>query len=242
VRGLRVVERLKTERLLTELALSQTAAFDTSTAPRVGKLLGAAQILGGDASELSHGRLRFDPQMVRTKTGDIFVANEQVGELAEFFRLEKQIVFDVIDQLGFGLTEAERDSIAHLPTESFVAFLAFSRGLDLLDRGRYKEARDEFDRAASLDPGFREAQEQAQQTSLLSNLDPDDELSDVESFASGTSEESEWAESPVPTDRRLGNLMGNSGLTRPAGDTDDPYTPATGRTTIIIDGTFDREP
>jgi tetratricopeptide (TPR) repeat protein len=239
VPGLRVVERLRTDKLLEELALTQMGAFDTSSAPRVGKLLGAAHVIGGDASELSHGRLRFDPQMVQTKTGEVSLPPQQTGDLAEFFRLEKAMVFDIVDQLGFTLTESERDSIAQIPTESIVAFLAYSRGLDLHDRGMYKAARKEFQRATSLDPDFKEADERAQEARLLSEAPPADEPGDVASFARSSANHDDWGEAVIHTDRRLDRLLDNTGLMRPGRGEDDPDQPPSGGTTVIINGGFD---
>ncbi|HSG99344.1 MAG TPA: tetratricopeptide repeat protein [candidate division Zixibacteria bacterium] len=244
VPGLRVVERLKTDKLLDELQLGRTSAFDTASAPRLGKLLGAAHVLGGDATELSHGRLRFDPQIVRTTTGDVALTDEQVGELASFFRMEKQIVFDVIAELGFKLTNAVRDSIARVPTESFVAFLAYSRGLELQDAGQFRAAQQEFEKARAIDPDFRAAGARARESANLSALDPRDAPVKVEAFAKKTADNRGWREKPVATDRRLGRLLENGGLMRPVRDrnVDDPYTPPSGRTTVIINGRFDDAP
>lgn len=242
VRALRVVERLKTERLLEELRLSNTSAFDSTTAPRFGKLLGAANILGGDMSELTESRMRLDPVLVSAKSGGVTLAGGQAGALREFFTMQKQMVYRVVEKLGITLSEAERDSIGRLPTESLDAFLAWSRGLDHQDRGRYDAARQEFDRAAGIDPGFREAQDKASEMRLLAgaNLEP----GPLEGYAARTSGDTEWQIYRGATDVRLAAMLANTGLVRIAPESptggDDPVTPpAAGESSVIIHGRFD---
>jgi tetratricopeptide (TPR) repeat protein len=245
VRALRVVERLKTERLLEELKLSHTAAFDTLTAPRLGKLLGAAHVLGGDAAQLSQGRLRFDPQLVSTKTGDVDLTKEQVGGTDQFFQMQKQIVFDVLKELDIEVTPDEKLAIGKVPTDNFAAFLAFSRGLEYQDLGMYSEAHREFQRAAAADPGFKAAGERAREVNPLSSGKPVDQPEKLEVFVATTSETTDLTAAPTTTEDRLDRLMQNSGFVptaEPAGTTDNPFTPPSSSTLIIIHGHFDEEP
>jgi TolB-like protein len=246
LKSLRVVERTQTERILTELKLAQTSFFDSTTAPRMGKLLGAAHIVGGDAMELSEGRLRFDPQLVSTKTGEVDMGKEQVGELAQFFQIEKRILWDLLNKLNIEPTISEKVELDKVPTESFVAFLAYSRGLDDEDAGRYGDARREFDRAASVDPSFKQAKDRADRMSYLSSLDLDARPERLDRLVGRNSNQAEWTERPARTDERLGALNENSGLFRPIGSdrggNDNPYTPPSSNTTVIIHGRFDDPP
>ena len=245
VGALRTVERLQTERLLSELQLSNTDAFDTSSAPRIGKLLGAAHLVGGDASELSEGKLRFDPQIVTTKTGDVDVRREQVGELAQFFQIEKRIVWDVLKRLGIEPTIEEKVALDRVPTESFVAFLAFSRGLNYQDLGQYAEARKEYQKAASVDPSFKEASAKAQEMSYLSSLGPNSRPPRLDRVVRRQESLNEWVQLPVRTDERLSTLLGNTGIVHPAGSSqasDNPFTPPSANSTVIINGRFDDPP
>ena len=118
-----------------------------------------------------------------------------------------------------------------VPTESFVAFLAYSRGLDDEDAGRYGDARRQYERAASVDPSFKEASDRAKQMSYLSSLDLDARPERLGSYG-WTSFRRSWNGPNVrrDTDDRLGALNENSGLFRPMGSdragSDDPFTPA----------------
>ena len=246
LKSLKVVERTQTERLLAELKMAKTNFFDSTTAPRLGKLLGAAHILGGDAMELSEGRLRFDPQLVQTKTGEIDIGKEQIGELAQFFQIEKRIVWDVLKRLHIEPSISEKLDLDKVPTESFVAFLAYSRGLDDEDAGRYGDARREYERAASVDPSFKDARDRADRMSYLSSLDLDSRPERLDRLVDRHSNQAEWTERPARTDERLGTMNENSGLFRPMGSdrggNDNPYTPPSSNTTVIIHGSFDPGP
>lgn len=243
LKALKVVERTQTERILTELKLAQTSFFDSTNAPRLGKLIGAAHIVSGDAVELSEGRLRFDPQLVSTKTGDVDIGKEQTGELAQFFQIEKRILWDILKRLRIEPSISEKLELDQVPTESFVAFLAYSRGLDDEDAGRYGDARREYDRAASVDPSFKEARERADRMSYLSSLDLDARPERLDRLVQRNSSQPEWTERPARTDERLGAMNENSGLFRPVGSdrgaNDNPYTPPSSNTTVIIHGRFD---
>ena len=88
-------------------------------------------------------------------------ANDQRA-LDELFTLEKNIVLRLFDDMGVTLTTAERNAIEQRPTRSLAAFLAYSRGLELEDRGRFEEAARLFDNAVRLDPGFGSARQRSQ--------------------------------------------------------------------------------
>lgn len=246
LKALKVVERTQTERILTELKLAQGSFFDSTTTPRLGKLLGAAHMVGGDAVELSEGRLRFDPQLVSTKTGDVDLGKEQTGELAQFFQIEKRILWDLLKKLRIEPTITEKLELDRVPTESFVAFLAYSRGLDDEDAGRYGDAQREYDRATSVDPSFKEARDRAERMTYLSSLDLDSRPERLDRLVQRNSSQSEWTERPARTDERLGAMNENSGLFRPMGSdrggNDSPYTPPSTNTTVIIQGHFDDGP
>lgn len=231
------------QELLRELSLSASSAFDADQAPRFGKLLGATHVLGGKLALLGTGRLQVDPQLVRATTGDVTLPDEQSGTLSEFFSMEKRVVYSVLEQLGITLSLAERDSIEIMPTQSFDAFLAYSRGINYEDHGQYDLAHEEFTRAIKLDPAFQDARARAAESQYMIGATGTDES--VETFAQETSKTTEWGLPAVATDRRLEALLNNAGLVRvsadgtPAGD-DTPYTaPAGGESQVIIRGRFD---
>lgn len=173
VKSLTVVERSRMQTLMEEMGLSQTGLVDEQTAPRVGQLLGAKKILHGSFLDLAGGRLRLDANLADATAPVAQPVGETSGELARFFRVEKNLVFKVIDELGLRLTEAEEKAILTIPTENLLAFLAYSRGLDASDRGDFAGAEKEFQQALNLDPKFSNAKVQLQRASLVrENLQP----------------------------------------------------------------------
>ncbi len=168
VKTLKVLERTRLQTLLDELKLSETKAFDQSDAPRFGRLLGARRIITGSFIEPSENILRIDSLATNIVTAKTDAQANASGKQSDFFTIEKQLVFRIIDSLGISLTQDERDAIQKIPTESFLAFLAYSRGIDYEDKGMYREAANEFKNAIQLDPNFTRANEKFQEIQVLS--------------------------------------------------------------------------
>jgi len=244
VGALRVVERIRINQLLAELQVAHTAAFDTSTAPRLGKLLRAAHILGGAIVELPGEKLRIDPNLVDTKSGEVSLPKEAQGDLDLLIHLEKQVALAAIDKIGIKLTKAEQDSILIAPTESFLALLMFSRGLVWFDQEDYRKAAGEFNRAVEADPGFTRAQEMALLAEAMIDTPGFGDITYFEAYAvfdpfiCGRSGEIE--KTLVNNSTRLGFIPG-AGV-----GYDEPYVGPYGRrpvaATIVIQGQFDDEP
>ncbi|RMI14523.1 MAG: tetratricopeptide repeat protein [Calditrichaeota bacterium] len=154
VNDLRLVERIRLQELLDELRLGASGAVDPATAPRIGKLLGARRLVMGNFLNLDEKTLRIDAHLIGTPTGEVKPAGEVSGTLNDLFRLEKQMVFALVDEMGIRLTREEREAIQEIPTENLLAFMAYAEGLDREDRGLYDEARSFYQRAATLDPDF----------------------------------------------------------------------------------------
>jgi tetratricopeptide (TPR) repeat protein len=84
--------------------------------------------------------------------------------LDQLFDMEKRLVLDLFTNLNVQLSTAERNAIEQRPTRSLAAFLAYSRGLELEDQGRYDEASRSFDNALRIDPSVLPAQQKSQET------------------------------------------------------------------------------
>jgi hypothetical protein len=63
--------------------------------------------------------------------------------------------------MGIQLTDAERQALEQRPTANLQAFLAWSRGLEAEDRGDFTAARQLFEEAQRIDPGFLTASQSA---------------------------------------------------------------------------------
>jgi tetratricopeptide (TPR) repeat protein len=165
VQSLTVIERSRMQVLVEEMGLGQSGLVDEQTAPRVGQLLGVKKILQGSFLDLAGGRLRLDAYLADAAAQSAQPIDDTSGEMARFFRVEKNLVFKVIDELGIALTDAEEKAILTIPTENLLAFLAYARGLDARDRGDFEKAQKEFQQAIDLDPKFNKARTQLERAS-----------------------------------------------------------------------------
>ena len=161
VRSLRLLERIQVGALLDELKLSESGRADASTAARVGRLLRAERMVQGVAAITQNGPVRMSATVVRGD-GSVRSGAQANGTFKQLLDLEKQLVFGLTSELGIQLTEAERQRILRQGPKNLAAFLAYSKGLEALDRGDYRAAAAAFAQAVRADPSFQQAQQQQQ--------------------------------------------------------------------------------
>ena len=110
----RLVERIRLQVLLDELALASGGAFDPATAPRVGRLLRSGRIVGGGV-DVRGDRVETDVALWDWPTQPAPEAETRGAVLDELFRLQQGIVFGLIDQLGVEITDEERERMEVIP-------------------------------------------------------------------------------------------------------------------------------
>ncbi|MBD3257506.1 tetratricopeptide repeat protein, partial [candidate division GN15 bacterium] len=170
INSLKVVDRLKLEVIQQELELSRSGMVDQSSAPRIGKLLGTRHLVTATLMDIEGQNLRLDGVVVNTLDSTTDLTNPTQSTMQQLFTLQKDFVFQIVDQLGITLSAAERDAIQEVPTESFLAFLAYSKGLEHQRAGRFDDAAREFNTAAQQDPGFGAAKASAQAASASMSM------------------------------------------------------------------------
>jgi len=166
VESLQLVERLKIETLIKELELGAGGTVSATDAPRLGRLLGSSRIVTGSVLALGDTRIRLDGAIVSMRDSTASLPEPAEGELRKFFEIQKELVFNVVENLGIELTTAERDAIQEVPTESYLAFLAYCRGLHYRADGLLPQAQAEFSQALKYDKNFGEAATQLESTKL----------------------------------------------------------------------------
>ncbi len=171
VSALTVVERAKLDLLLRELEMGVSGVVDPATAPRLGLLMGSRKLITGTVLSIGEDGLKLDAAVVSTIDSTTLRPEGVEGELTKFFHVQKQLVFNILQELGIKLSAEERDAIEEIPTESFLAFMAYSRGLEYLSRGPqwYGAAEREFKNAVEHDGNFQPAREQANTVTQLMN-------------------------------------------------------------------------
>jgi TolB-like protein len=166
-RQVRVLERERMQAMVDELRLGTAQQADPATAARSGRLLRASRVVQGTIADRDE-ELRVVTAVVDVGTAGVAGSADEGARLNQLFELQKTIVFDIFDDLGIQLTDAERAEISQRPTQNLQAFLAWSRGLEAEDRGDFTGAREYFNQAQRLDPSFSAASQGAQQATDLS--------------------------------------------------------------------------
>jgi len=159
---LRVVERLRVQLLLDEIALGEAGLVEPSTAARGGQLLGAGRIVQGEIGG-DQDLLRFQAAVVPVgRELDRLPSNISDQDPArQFFDAQKRMALAIYEAVGVELTPAERERVNRRPTENVQALLAYGLGLEAEDAGRFDEAVGHFNTAVQLDGGFQEARARA---------------------------------------------------------------------------------
>lgn len=151
IKSLKVVERVRLQALLEEMKLGQTGLVDVKRAPRVGKLLGAENIVVGN---LSVGSIRATTTLTSSGKGDVKGTSSVSVDKDKFFELPMVIVRDTAKIMGIKLTDDESKAIGIPHTKVYNAVVYFGKALDALDAGNWKDAKDLFSMALKEDPAF----------------------------------------------------------------------------------------
>lgn len=157
VAEIKLVERTRLQALLDEIAFSEGVGADLRNGPRSGRLIGAGILVVGSFNLLPNDELSVETTIVDLKSPDSPVSIRRTDNLDDLFRLQKELVFAILDGLGVTPTPVERKQIEDVPTSNLQAFLAFSRGIENQRAGRLQAAAASYRRAANLDPNFAPA-------------------------------------------------------------------------------------
>ncbi|MCJ7813387.1 tetratricopeptide repeat protein [bacterium] len=159
VEELKVVERLRLSRLMEELRLSTSGLMDESTAPRLGKLLGARHMVKGSYMVLTDLKMNVDAGIYRQDMISSPTTKSYESDLSRLFQTEKELVLQIFDYFGIRLTPEQRERILRYPTENMNAFMHYCRALDALDIGNFSQAQISFSQAVKADANFSQAKE-----------------------------------------------------------------------------------
>jgi len=150
-----LVERVQLDALLQELELAPEL-IDPATAARTGRLMRASRMVLGTVSVPSDAQTRLGGNIV-LETGEMVEPLSTEGELADILSMEKELALSIAANLGYQLSEAERQRILENQPGSLAAFLAFSRGLWSESLGDFEAAAAFYSEALVADPQYGEA-------------------------------------------------------------------------------------
>jgi TolB-like protein len=159
VKDLQVIERVRLQALTEEMGLGVSGLVEENTAPRVGKLLGAKWLVGGDIDAGKPELLSVQSNLLDVPTTQIVGQPSSEGKLPELFRIEKDILFGIIKLLKIKVTPEEEARLRKPCSTNTNALLALFRGIGASDAGQYEKATDFYEKALREDPNICIARE-----------------------------------------------------------------------------------
>lgn len=148
--GIVVVERRQLESVLKEQALSMTGLVDSSTAQKVGDLLGAEFVISGTISQ-SGKWLRIDAKIIRVSTGQVKSEKVRAPDdkyLSEMVSLLGNNIRFILS--GEGVYQ-EKKTLEKYPTGYFLAATGVLTIGTLIVNNAYNKKLDEYHNATGLD-------------------------------------------------------------------------------------------
>jgi tetratricopeptide (TPR) repeat protein len=173
--SVRSVERVRVQSMIDEMVLTQAGITTAETGARMGRLLRAEHVVQGLITA-TDADLALAATVLNTARRGSAGELSHRGRIETIFDLQKQAVFGILDALGIVPTAQEREAITGNRTANLVAFIAYGRGLEALDRGDYSGALNHFREAAILDPGFRAASVQQSNAQELTAAPPAEQI------------------------------------------------------------------
>ncbi len=151
VKNLQVVERARLQALTEEIGIGVSGLVEQGTAPRIGKLLGARRLVGGDIAGAEQERIRVQSRLLDVKSTAVIGQPASEGLLDELFRMEKDLLFDIVKLLKIEVTPELEAKLRKPCSTRTDALLALFTGVDASDRKDYEKAAESYRKAMKLD-------------------------------------------------------------------------------------------
>jgi TolB-like protein len=129
-----LIERERVTAMLDEVRLTEQGRVDSVTAVRSGRLLRAARVVHGVVRQ-TPGGIRIEASVFRTSDASVEASGGASDRVERLFDLEKQVVLDLVAQMGITLTPAEQRALSERPMADLRSFLVQSQRLEDQDRG-----------------------------------------------------------------------------------------------------------
>src|SRR5262245_4133828 len=126
---------------------------------QVSQELGVRYVLEGSVRKAG-SRVRITAQLLDATTGYHLWADRYDRELQDIFAVQDEVTRQIVTALEVKLTVGEQGRLGRTPTHNLEAYDCYLRGLELYAHRTPEanaQARQMFERAAALDPGFAAA-------------------------------------------------------------------------------------
>lgn len=151
VKELQVVERIRIQALVEEMGFGASGMVDSQTIPRVGRLLGARWIIGG---EIKEGSISIQANLLDVGIQKIIGQPMIKGEMEDLFKIEKDLLFEMIKFFKIEIAPMENEELRRPCSTNHKALMALFKGIEASDRGNYEEAAEYYEKALKEDPGI----------------------------------------------------------------------------------------
>ena len=168
VRGVQVIERANLQALLEEIKLADSGLIEPNTVSRVGKLLGAQRIVTGRIFKGKSNLIQVKSQFFEVASARILDQPIIEGTPTELFRMEKEILFNIIKSLKIELSHEEEEELNKPLSAKFQTMVSLFKGIEASDQGDYRRAIHYYEMALKGDPSSHFIQEPL---GKLKNLD-----------------------------------------------------------------------
>ncbi|MDL1964582.1 MAG: hypothetical protein LWW98_09695 [Deltaproteobacteria bacterium] len=158
VKEIQLVERVKVQALVEELDLGVAGLVKSETVSRVGRLLGVEHLIGGEILKEKIGRFALASSLLKVPVEKISGHAMAKGELlVELFRMEKDLLFEIINKLQIKLSSELEAELREFLTTNLNALLYLFEGSEQSDLGNYKKAAEYYKKALEEDPNLSQA-------------------------------------------------------------------------------------
>ncbi|BDD86059.1 CsgG/HfaB family protein [Desulfofustis limnaeus] len=167
-----VIERTKMQAVIDAMQTGTggSGLLDDSAALTAGKALQAYYMVNGAVTEGALEQLEASAALIDVPFGNRIDLPTSAGPEQEFYRIQKDVTFHVIDALNIYLPPQLRRSLEVPSSASTTALLAFFLGVDHSDHGEYRQAAEMYTRALAEDPTLDLAREALQELEDLNLL------------------------------------------------------------------------
>ncbi len=123
---------------------------------QVAEDLGVKYVLEGSVRRAGD-KIRINAQLVDASTGGHVWAERYDRQMTAIFDLQDEVIEHIVSALAITLTPQETESLTHRSTKNAAAYDHFLRGQALVRTSDYQEAREAYEQAVAIDPGFARA-------------------------------------------------------------------------------------
>jgi TolB-like protein/class 3 adenylate cyclase/tetratricopeptide (TPR) repeat protein len=133
---------------------------------QVGRDLGVRYVLEGSVRKAGN-RVRITGQLIEATTSRHLWADKFDGGLEDVFALQDQVTTSVVGLIAPTLEHAEIERATQKPTDRLDSYDFYLRGMALVNKRRFSEAREFFKKAFEQDPGYGAAYAMAASTLMF---------------------------------------------------------------------------